>query len=199
LVGFSVNGAFASLAEVVSIGYPDPAGTSGNADLTSVHYNFDDAWTGERLIVNQGANGLEGDLTFWGSGVPIVDATRGPLQMTHDYDNHGDQCGLPLGVIPDRIPKTYDEAVAAGAGCGKRCAGPRTGYCNGACAGYLVWEDRCWGVPVTVAYDPGTRTLVGYAWGDEAAAICRGKFPPHAADGSKGWDMSKLDVNLACD
>jgi hypothetical protein len=149
--------------------------------------------------VNQITDSLDGDLTFWGSGVPIVEATRGPLVLTQDYADQGDVCGLPLGVMPTWFPATYEDAVAAGSDCGKVCVGLRNGYCNGNCPGYLVWENRCWFVPVSVAYDPATRALVGYIWGDEAAPICRGHFPPRAADGTKGWDMGRMDWALTCD
>jgi len=201
VVQFAPNGVSASLAQVSSGSYPDPYGVLGPR-ASSPEFNFSDGWTGERLIVSRVADGLEGDLTFWGSGVPVVDALRGPLVFTHAYDNQGEACGLPIAQMPDTyppFPRTYDDALAAGTGCGKRCAGLRNGYCSGTCAGYLVWEDRCWDVPVSIAYDPATRALVGYAWGDESSAICRGQFPPRAVDGRKGWDPSRIDIALACE
>jgi hypothetical protein len=199
LIRVSANGSKMGLAEVVSTRYPDPSGSLAKQATTSVEYSLQDGWTGESVIVSKVAGGLEGDLTYFGSGVPIVDKTRGPVTLTSQYDNQSDLCGLPLGVISDGFPATYDDALASGAGCGDRCAGLRNAYCKGNCAGYLVWEDRCWVVPVSIAYDPQTHGLVGYAWGDESAAICRGHFPPPAADGSKGWDLTRLDIALACD
>jgi len=198
LLQFSATGAAASLAEIVSTQYPDPYGTLDSQDTTSVTYKFEDGWTGEQFIVNQGTNGLEGDLTFWGSGVPIVEATRGPLTFTQDYDDHGDECGLPLGVLPTYFPATYENTIAAGSVCGETCVGLRNGYCNGSCSGYLVWENRCWAAHASVAFDPATHAMVGYVWGDESAPICRGHFPPHAADGSKGWDLGNVSVALTC-
>jgi hypothetical protein len=50
-----------------------------------------------------------------------------------------------------------------------------------------------------MAFDIQTHALVGYAWGKDVSTICRGHFPPRAADGSLGWDHAKLDINLACD
>jgi len=50
-----------------------------------------------------------------------------------------------------------------------------------------------------MAFDIQSHELVGYAWGSDVSTICRGHFPPRAADGSKGWNLAKLDIALACD
>jgi hypothetical protein len=199
LVSFSTDANTVVLARVEASQDPDLIGTAYRREPGFVEYSLTDNWTGGKLVVSESSGGadasLNGEVTLFGSGVPVTASTRGSLGWTKAFEPIGDACALPLAVPwSGYVPVDYSTALSSPWSNTKSCAGIRDGYCDGACAGWLVLETPDRDSVKAIAYDPTTKALAGFQIGLGNYAICRGHFPPGLANGTAGWNFTRMDL-----